>query len=1133
MSHPLRLVVLSAAILLLVLSRSTASAAEGELDPTFGSGGEVTTHFAGSDQANAIVIQPDGKVVTAGYTAGSKIALARYNVDGSLDSSFGSGGQVTSSFQVAGYALVLQPDGKLVVAGSNGGMALARYNPNGTIDSSFGSSGLATINFSEGSGRARALLLQTDGKLVAVGFVDNQSRDLFALARCNPDGSLDSTFGNGGKVVTTIGGVYDTAVAAALQADGKIIAAGTVRLGGSDYFGLARYNPDGSSDVTFGMNGQVTTAFGSAALAGLALQPDGRMVAAGSTSIGTSRAFALARYNADGSLDSGFGAGGKVTAEFAEGYAVAGEIALAPEGRIVAAGTFSATNASGFALARFNFDGSLDSSFGNSGRVTSVFNNSSGATANAVALQTNGKIVLAGFVRQASLDYDFALARYGSSGGPTPTPIPTPTPTPTPAPTPTPTPAPTPLSCVSESKLDPAFGNGGKVTTQLATFTSTIFALAVQPDGNVVAVGATVSPRAFALARYKPDGSLDQSFGTGGRVTTDLTPGSRNLADSVTIQPDGKILAVGSTSDGSTNSGGGFALARYNPDGSLDASFGSGGKVVTAITPNNSGLDRARSVLLSRDGKIILVGTVDSTTRPGFPDFGIARYNQDGSLDSSFGQGGIVTTDIPPPSESDFGAHNDAAFAGALQADGKIIAVGYSAIVHYTVARYNLDGSLDASFGHGGIVTSEFASGYNVPRAVVVQPDGKILTAGAAVADKSDFFVVRHNADGSLDQSFGQGGTVVTAVSSGDDFASAMSLQPNGQIIVAGDTKINGNYQMALVRYNPDGSIDPTLGSCPGIITDFGPGDDFAFAVALQSDGKLIAAGGAGARSDPGFGDEVEGNFALARYLISPPPTQLLNISTRLRVRTGDDVLIGGFIVTGTENKKVVVRGLGPSLAAQGVSGVLSNPVLELHGSTGELIASNDDWKDFQQDQIEATKIPPGNDREAALVANLPPAAYTAILNGKDGSTGIGLVEVYDLTAGANSKLANISTRGFVETGDNAMIGGFILGPASTGGSKVIVRALGPSLGFGGALADPTLELHNGNGDKIASNDNWKTSDATGLSQEAEIRATGIPPNNDLEAAIVTTLRPDNYTAIVRGSNDTSGLGLVEVYNLP
>jgi hypothetical protein len=262
----------------------------------------------------------------------------------------------------------------------------------------------------------------------------------------------------------------------------------------------------------------------------------------------------------------------------------------------------------------------------------------------------------------------------------------------------------------------------------------------------------------------------------------------------------------------------------------------------------------------------------------------------------------------------------------------------------------------------------------------------------------------------------------------------------------------------------------------------------------------------------------------------------LLNISTRMEVLSGNNVLIGGFIITGNEPKKVMIRALGPSLP---VSGNLADPVLELHDKTG-VIATNDNWKindktgRSQQTEIEATTIPPKSDLEAALIASLPAnnSAYTAVVRGKNGGTGVGQVEVYDLGATANSQLANISTRGFVDTGDNVMIGGVIVGPNSAGSTKVLLRAIGPSLGISGALSDPILELHNGNGATIATNDNWKIDDKTGASQQAEIEATQAPPKSDFESALIHTVTPGNYTAIVRGKHETTGIGLVEIYNL-
>ncbi len=256
------------------------------------------------------------------------------------------------------------------------------------------------------------------------------------------------------------------------------------------------------------------------------------------------------------------------------------------------------------------------------------------------------------------------------------------------------------------------------------------------------------------------------------------------------------------------------------------------------------------------------------------------------------------------------------------------------------------------------------------------------------------------------------------------------------------------------------------------------------------------------------------------------PAAQALNLSARLNVGTGANALIGGFIITGTESKQVIIRGLGPSLKVNGVplSNTLADPALDLYQGS-DLIMSNNDWKDSQQSEIQATGIPPTNDLESAIVATLAPGSYTAILHGNSGETGNGLVEIYDLDTAANSILANTSTRGLVETGDNVLIAGFIVGSGET--DTIIVRALGPSLadqGVSNSLQDPTLDLYDANGEIIATNDNWRDS------QETILQSSGLTPTKDAESAVIESLAPGQYTAVVRGKDNTTGVALVECY---
>ena len=262
----------------------------------------------------------------------------------------------------------------------------------------------------------------------------------------------------------------------------------------------------------------------------------------------------------------------------------------------------------------------------------------------------------------------------------------------------------------------------------------------------------------------------------------------------------------------------------------------------------------------------------------------------------------------------------------------------------------------------------------------------------------------------------------------------------------------------------------------------------------------------------------------------TPNTAQALNLSTRLRVATGDNVMIGGFIITGNVAKPVVVRGLGPSLSAFGVSNILADPMLELRGANGSLIVQNDNWKDSQRSQIEGTVFQPSDDRESVILATLPPAAYTAILSGKGQTSGVGLVEVYDNDQATDSQLANISTRGFVGSQDNVMIGGFTLG-GNPNNTHVAILGIGPSLslfGLSNVLADPTLEMHNANGSIMISNDDWQSDPvAAGL-----LTANGLAPTNSHESGLFVSLPVGPFTVVLSGKNGATGIGVIEIYNL-
>lgn len=434
--------------------------------------------------------------------------------------------------------------------------------------------------------------------------------------------------------------------------------------------------------------------------------------------------------------------------------------------------------------------------------------------------------------------------------------------------------------------------------------------------------------------------------------------------------------------------------------------------------------------------------------------------------------------------------------------------------------------------GQPGVAVSDLALSANG-----ITVAGNTTNIGTAVGDNDDHWEVNRYAadDGHLiwHRRYQQQGDPSQGST---DTLTAMRVDADGNVYASGGVSMStGGSRQALIKYSDGGDLqfvklipDAYLGIQPVNLslpastnrpTLFGR-DQFdskqAFAIDLDNPAVVAAVG------------------------------SLANISTRVRVGGNDNVLIGGFIVTGASGttKKVLIRAVGPSLTQFGVSGALPDTKLEVHDSTGK-VYTNDNWKTAdpgqpsQQSEIQASGVAPLNDLESAIIATVPPGNTTAIVSGKGGATGIGLVEVYDLDAASAARIANISTRGRVETGDNVMIGGVIV--LAPNPARVVVRAIAPSLaafGVANVLQDPKLELRDVNGNLIVSNDDWKTRDGSGVSQQSEIEATAVPPTDSRESALRATLDPGNYTAIIRGKkdasgNETTGVALVEVYRLP
>ncbi len=400
----------------------------------------------------------------------------------------------------------------------------------------------------------------------------------------------------------------------------------------------------------------------------------------------------------------------------------------------------------------------------------------------------------------------------------------------------------------SAGTLDTTFNPAGTPpgTVQYPTLSGT--SLALQADGKVVIAGFTLPfPFNFALVRYTATGALDPSFGTGGLVTTSI--GTASLISNIIVQPDGKLVAVGSAVIGGNEI---FAIARYNTDGTLDASFGTGGIVTTAI--GLSGSD-AFDVVLQTDGSIVVAGR---TITPF--EFAVARYTSAGVLDATFGTGGIVTTAI---------GIADVATCVTLQADGKIVVGGSSATSanQFAIVRYKTNGSLDTTFGGTGIVTTTIGTDSNIVDITMQATTGKIIAVGSTTAGGGSFAIARYNLDGSLDATFGVNGIVTTAIGSGAN-GFGVAIQQNGKIVVSGSSQQPATT-FTLARYTINGTLDTTFGSGGIVLTPYtGSNPSGAYKVAIQKNGKIVAAG------------VFDGALGGARYF--GDPTTTLACSLRL-----------------------------------------------------------------------------------------------------------------------------------------------------------------------------------------------------------------------------------------------------------
>ena len=1041
----------------------------------------------------AIAVQADGKILIGGdFTTlspngGAAVArnrLARLNADGTLDAAFNPNAEGPNGYV---FTIAVQPDGKILAGGqfiSMGGQPrnrIARLNPDGTLDAAFNP---------DADGFVFAIAIQADGRILAGGGFHNMGglpRD--SIARLDPVTGLPDSF----DPSTDFGGYVD---AIAVQADGKILVGGTFEsTGGQTRHGIGRLDPMTGLADSFNPDA-------SGSVLEIAVQPDGKILAAGGFSfIGGQTRNSIARLDPITGLADSFDPN-------SNSFVFA--IAVQPDGKILAGGSFASIGGqTRNGIARLDPMTGLADTFDPNPTSTGTPN------VFAIAVQPDGKILGGGIFTSVRGQPRNNIARLETDG-----------------------------------RLDQTLNLNAVGLDGITT--------AIQPDGKILLGGnfsMILGVTRNHIARLNTDGTLDTAF----------NPNANAPVYSIAVQPDGKILASGAF----TSIGG----QTRNHIARLDSTTG----LADSFDPNAS--DVVHAIVVQADGKILAGGFF--TSIGGQARKGIARLDPTTGLADSFNpnpgdpsvypivvqaDGKILVSGIfltiggqsrrniarLDPTTGLADSFNPAADGGsvrsfAVQADGKILVAGFFQNIggqpRKGIARLDATTGLADSFNP--------AEAFALFVSIVLQADGKILVAGdlTHTGGQDRKLFARLTNDTAALQNLAVAQTAITWALGGAD--------PHF-------TRVTFEYSTDGVTYTPKGN--GTLAGSNWTLTNinlptatnfyirargyYSCGDQNDSESVTESVRNAFIAGPGGTPTPPPTPTPTPTVTPTPTPTVTPTPTptvtptptpspspsvipaaQAINLSTRLRVQTGDNVGIGGFIISGTAPKHVLVRAIGPSLTQFGVPNALPDPLLELHGPIAFATITNNNWRDdpVQEAAILATGIAPSNNLESAIDATLNPGAYTAIARGNNDTSGVALIEVYDLSQAGPAKLANISTRAFVGTGDDIVIAGFILGSHS-GIDRIVLRGIGPSLtvfGVPNVLADPTLELRDSNGALLMGNNDWQDDPA----QAAEITAAGLAPSSHLESGLAATLPPGLYTALLAGPNNGVGNGAVEVYD--
>jgi len=1119
------------------------------IDTTFGTNGFVIgAEGAVDEEIDSLGLQADGRIVAAG-TSANGLRMQRYNADGTIDASWT---HTLFPYINGGLDMVVQdadqkiavvgnvPDGAVsdlgilrvsmvdgaadttfgsgtcangpcpgvtaTIIGDSGGptglalqgtnylvsgvsfpafgtssVVVFRFTSNGTLDTTFGTNGKASAKPTGNGDNGRGIALRANGGIVVAGLANGDHGDTDSLVTVfNPTGQLDNTFNGTGFSRLDVGSMTGEWRATALTG-GKIVAAGfTVSETGVKGGVIGRYNADGTLDATFGTAGITTFPLVANAIAVQAV--DGKLVVGGTALTGATPSMAFARFTANGALDTTFNGTGTLTIAPASADEEISSVAVQPDGKIVGAGFVTGTFLDSV-FVRLTSAGVLDTTFNGSGKL--VASSSTGAdVVNALAIQADGKIVGGGWAEISGTQDSMTVTRVNQNG-----------------------------------TLDTAFGTGGFGTATFTTFTSHGFALTIEPNGKIVIAGNIFntgnSTDDFAIARFTTTGVLDTTFGTNGLMTNDF--GNHNRIFALARLPSGKLLGAGET-------GGFFSLVQYLDTGALDTTFGTNGSSAAQI---NAGNDFANALTVGTDGTLFVSGN-------GSGLLALARFTSD------------IATTVADLAISQVASPSPAIAGQNVTFTITVSNAGPSAASSVTVTDTLPAGTTLVSASTGctnasGTVTCNvgaLANGATAPLTIVVHTTaaGSITNNASVSAAEADPSTVNNTSAATVtvnaapptaaDVSITQAASATT-VTAGDAVTFTLTVANAGpaaaSAVTVTDTLPAGLTVTAMSPScaNGAGTLTCNVGTlAAGASTQLTVTLQTAAAGTLNNTATVSAT-----QSDPNHAN----NTSSATVTVNPVPAgTVVNLSTRGQAGNGNNVLIAGFIIGGTAPKTVVVVAQGPSLVAGGVTNPLPNPALTLVRSSDQtVIGTNDDWGSAANAaQIQAAGFAPPDAKEAAIMMTLEPGAYTAIVSDLSGATGVGIVGVFAVDH-PEVPLINISTRGQVFTGNDVMIAGFII--QGNAPRTVVIQGIGPALtaaGVPNALANPTLTLvRASDGAVIASNDDWQTA-----SNAADIQAAGLAPSDPRESAIMMTLQPGAYTAILAGAGGGTGNGIVGVF---